>query len=119
MYLRLQVRKDINLISNLYKNSGRITARIQPKVIKLSDNRVNVIFEIFEGQVVEIEKITFIGNRAFSDSRLRRVLSSKQAGLLRKIILRDNLIDEKISMDEKLLRNFYINQKFADFRLLM
>ena len=90
-----------------YKNSGRISARIQSKVIKLSDNRVNVIFEVFEGDVVEIEKINFSGNRTFSDRRLRRVLGSKQAGLLRKIILRDSLIEERISLDKRLLTDFY------------
>jgi outer membrane protein insertion porin family len=57
-----------------------------------------LVFEIYEGNVVEIEKISFVGNREFSNRRLRRVLSSKQAGFLRKIILRDTLIEEKISL---------------------
>ena len=108
---------DVAELQNVYRNSGRLSARINPKVIKLSDNRVDLIFEIYEGSIVEIEKITFVGNRNFSDRRLRRVLSSKQAGLFRKIISRDNLINEKISLDKKLLSDFYKNRGFANFRI--
>ena len=108
---------DVAELQNVYRNSGRLSARINPKVIKLSDNRVDLIFEIYEGSIVEIEKITFVGNRNFSDRRLRRVLSSKQAGLFRKIISRDNLINEKISLDKKLLADFYKNRGFANFQI--
>ena len=111
------LEKDVLALRKAYKNSGRISARIQSKVIKLSDNRVNVIFEVFEGDVVEIEKINFSGNRTFSDRRLRRVLGSKQAGLLRKVILRDSLIEERISLDKRLLTDFYQSRGFANFRI--
>jgi len=76
-----------------------------------------LVFEIYEGNVVEIEKISFVGNREFSNRRLRRVLSSKQAGFLRKIILRDTLIEEKISLDRRLLADFYRSRGFADFKI--
>ena len=71
----------------------------------------------FGGDVIEIEKINFSGNRMFSDRRLRRVLGSKQAGLLRKIILRDSLIEERISLDKRLLTDFYQSRGFANFRI--
>ena len=111
------LENDVAELQKVYKNSGRILASIQPKVINLSDNRVNLIFEIYEGSVVEIEKINFVGNRTFSDRKLRRVLRSKQAGFFRKIIQKDNLIDEKISLDKKLLTEFYKNRGFADFKI--
>lgn len=111
------LEKDLFSLQKIYKNSGRFSARVKPKIIKLSNNRVNLVFEIFEGSVVEIEKINFVGNREFSNRRLRRVLSSKQAGFLRKIILRDTLIEEKISIDKKLLTEFYQNRGFADFKI--
>ena len=111
------LEKDLTVLQRLYRNSGRFSATVQPKVINLSNNRVNLIFEIYEGRVVEIEKINFVGNREFSDRRLRRVLSSKQAGVLRKIILRDTLINEKIVLDKRLLTDFYKSRGFADFRI--
>ena len=101
----------------MYRNSGRLSAIVKPNIINLSNNRVNLVFEIYEGNVVEIEKISFVGNREFSNRRLRRVLSSKQAGFLRKIILRDTLIEEKISLDRRLLADFYRSRGFADFKI--
>ena len=111
------LEKDLDSIAALYKNSGRLSARIQPKLIKLSDNRVNLIFEIFEGEIAEIERINFVGNRAFSDRRLRRVLGSKQAGLLRRVITRDTLVSERITLDKRLLSEFYLERGFADFKI--
>ena len=111
------LEKDLTAIQAVYKNTGRYSARVQSKVINLSNNRVNLIFEIYEGRVIEIEKINFVGNRNFSDRRLRRVLSTKQAGLLRKIILRDTLIEEKISLDKRLLIDFYRSRGFVDFKI--
>ena len=111
------LEKDLTSLQTVYRNSGRFSARVKSKVINLTNNRVNLIFEIFEGSVVEIEKINFVGNREFSNRRLRRVLSSKQAGLFRKIILRDTLIEEKISLDKRLLKDFYRLRGFADFKI--
>ena len=113
----IRLEKDLVYLQSVYKNSGRYSARIQSKVINLSNNRVNLIFEIYEGSVIEIEKINFVGNREFSDQRLRRVLNTKQAGLLRKIILRDTLIEEKITLDKRLLVDFYRSRGFADFKI--
>ena len=113
----VSLEEDLTALQTAYKNSGRFSARVQPKVINRSNNRVDLIFEIYEGSVVEIEKINFVGNREFSDRRLRRVLSSKQAGVLRKIIMSDILIEEKISLDKRRLADFYRSRGFADFRI--
>ena len=111
------LENDLIELQKVYRNSGRISARVQPKVINLPDNRVNLVFEIYEGNVVEIEKISFVGNRTFSDRKLRGILRSKQAGLIRKIVQRDNLIDEKVLLDKKVLTEFYKNRGFADFKI--
>ena len=112
------LEEDLSSLTNVYKNSGRVTAKIKPKIIKLSDNRVNVIFEIYEGNQIEIERISFVGNRSFRDGRLRRVLESKQAGPFRRLVSRDVIIDERISFDKKLLTEFYLSRGFVDFKIL-
>ena len=117
VFTPVRLEKDLTAIKSVYRNSGRLLAKVKPKIINLSNNRVNLVFEIYEGNVVEIEKISFVGNREFSNRRLRRVLSSKQAGFLRKIILRDTLIEEKISLDRRLLADFYRSRGFADFKI--
>ena len=109
-----QDRKDI---AETYAVMGRLAARINPKVIKKSENRVDLIFEIFEGGVIEIQKIGIVGNKAFSDRRLRRVLSTKQAGPFRAFVRSDTFVEERIEFDKKVLKEFYISRGFVDFRV--
>ena len=77
-----QAEKDANAIAEAYSNEGRVAARVQAKVIKRNQNRVDLVFEIFEGKNVEVERLSFVGNRKYSDRRLRRVLGTKQAGVI-------------------------------------
>ena len=111
------VEQDRKNIAETYALMGRLAARVTPKVIKKSDNRVDLIFEIFEGGVIEIEKIGIVGNKFYSDRRLRRILSTKQAGLFRTFIRSDTFVEERIEFDKKLLSDFYNSRGFVDFRI--
>jgi len=111
-----QAERDAAAISEAYANEGRLTARVTPRVIRRSDNRVDLVFEIFEGDNVEIERLSFIGNKAFSDRRLRRVLSTKQAGLFRRLVRRDTFVEDRIEFDKQVLRDFYVSRGYIDFR---
>ena len=97
-----QAEKDANAIAQAYSNDGRIAARVQPKVIRRDQNRVDLVFEVFEGDNVEIERLSFVGNREYSDRRLRRVLGTKQAGLFRRLIKRDTFVPERIEADQQM-----------------
>ena len=112
-----QVEKDTDKIATAYADTGRISAIVTPKVIELSDNRVDLVFEITEGRITEVEKITFTGNRVFSDLRLKGVIATKQAGILRRFIKSDTFVKDKLDYDIDLLRNFYINKGFIDFEV--
>ena len=72
-----QAEADAAAIAEAYSNEGRISARVQPRIIRRDQNRVDLVFEIFEGDNVEIERLSFVGNRVYSDRRLRRVLGTK------------------------------------------
>jgi outer membrane protein insertion porin family len=98
--------------------AGRIAATVTPKIIRRSDNRVDLVFEIQEGKVVEVERLAFVGNRAYSDRRLRQVLETKQAGILRTFIRADTFIADRIELDKQLLRDFYASRGFVDFEVL-
>ena len=111
------VEQDRKNIAETYAVMGRLAARINPKVIKKSENRVDLIFEIFEGGVIEIQKIGIVGNTAFSDRRLRRVLSTKQAGPFRAFVRSDTFVEERIEFDKKALKEFYFSRGFVDFRV--
>jgi len=109
--------KDANSIAEAYSNDGRLAARVQAKVIKRSQNRVDLVFEIFEGDNVEIERLSFVGNRKYSDRRLRRVLGSKQAGLFRRLVRRDTYVEDRIEFDKQVLRDFYFSRGYVDMRV--
>ncbi|MFN3277289.1 MAG: outer membrane protein assembly factor BamA [Paracoccus hibiscisoli] len=117
VYQPAQAIQDAQAIAQTYAAEGRLAARVDPRIIRRSGNRVDLVFEIREGNVTEIERISFVGNRAFSDRRLRNVLETKQAGLLRTFIRRDTFAPERIPLDEKLLTDFYRSQGYADFRV--
>ncbi|MCE6953186.1 outer membrane protein assembly factor BamA [Cereibacter sphaeroides] len=109
---------DAAAITEAYRVQGRIAATVTPKIIRRSGNRVDLVFDIAEGKVVEIERLSFVGNRAYSDRRLRQVLETKQAGLLRSVIASDTFIAERVELDKQLLRDFYLSRGFVDFQVL-
>ena len=112
-----QAERDAANIAEAYTSEGRIAARVTPKVIRRSDNRVDLIFEIFEGGVTEITRLSFVGNRAFSDRRLRRVLQTTQAGLFRAFVRTDTLVEDRIQFDRQVLQDFYFSRGYVDFRI--
>ncbi|MBY6200103.1 outer membrane protein assembly factor BamA [Maritalea mobilis] len=109
---------DAAIIADAYRQSGRLTATVNPVIIRREDNRVDLVFEVSEGRVVETERIAFVGNREYSDRRLRQVLESTQAGIFRAIIRSDTFIDDRIALDRELLTNFYLDRGYVDFEIL-
>ncbi len=118
VYSESQVREDANSIAAAYADQGRISASINPRIIQRSDNRVDVIFEILEGGIVEIDRISFVGNRIFSDRRLRRILSTKQAGLFRLLVESDTFLEDRIEFDKQVLNDFYKSRGYVDYQTL-
>ncbi len=108
--------RDATNIATAYAQAGRLSARITPRIIRRSDNRADLIFEIFEGGVVEVERVSFVGNEEFSDRRLRRVLGTKQAGILRRLIQQDTFVVDRVEFDKQVLRDFYLSRGYVDFR---
>ncbi len=113
-----QVEADARAIADLYARRGRTGAEVTPEIIPRGNNRVDLAFVIREGTVVEIERLSFVGNQAFSNYRLRQVLSTKQAGPLRWIIQSDTFVAERIALDRQLLTDFYLSRGFIDFDIL-
>ena len=113
-----QAEQDAALIAEAYSQQGRIAATVTPRIIRRNDNRVDLVFEIAEGDTIEIERVSFVGNRVFSDRRLRRVLETKQANILRSVIRADTLVEARIQFDRQVLREFYLSRGYVDFRVL-
>jgi outer membrane protein insertion porin family len=117
VYAPSLAESDAAAIADAYRVSGRLAASVTPKIIRRSDNRVDLVFEITEGKVVEVERLSFVGNRAFSDRRLRQVLETKQAGLLRNLIQRDTFVAERLTLDKQVLTEFYLSRGYIDIQI--
>jgi outer membrane protein insertion porin family len=118
VYSPATAESDAAAIAELYRAKGRLAADVTPKIIRLPDNRISLVFEITEGDVAEIQRLNFIGNRDYSDYRLRQLLRTKQAGILRALIQRDTLDESRLPLDEQLLRDFYLSRGYIDFQIL-
>lgn len=112
-----KAERDAAVITEAYEQNGRVSARVTPRIIRRSDNRVDLVYEIFEGKMTEVNRIGFVGNRAYSDRRLRRAIDSKQAGLLRALINRDTFVQDRVEFDKQLLTDFYQSRGYIDFRV--
>ena len=115
---RTKVQNDLARLYQLYRSNGRFSANIDPKVIELDQNRVDLVFEITEGPVTEIRSIRFVGNENYDDSELRSVLSSKEDAWYRFLSNSDRYDHDRLAFDEEQLRRFYLSEGYADFRVL-
>ena len=118
VYSPSMAESDAATIAEAYRVSSRLAATITPKIIRRSENRVDLVFEITEGKVAEIERLSFVGNKAFSDRRLRQVLETKQAGFLRTFIKKDSYVPERLELDKAVLTEFYKSRGYIDFQVL-
>jgi outer membrane protein insertion porin family len=118
VYTRARVQADVQRVLNLYRRQGLYAAQVDPKIINLDNNRIDVVFEINEGPTTKVRAINFIGNSAFSDSQLRYVVSTTQTNLL-SFLKNTNIYDpDRLSLDRELLRQFYMKNGYADARIV-
>ncbi|NBC32979.1 MAG: outer membrane protein assembly factor BamA [Alphaproteobacteria bacterium] len=121
VYTRTRVQEDVSRIQELYRREGRFAATVEPKVIPLEQNRVDLVFEIDEGPLTRVRRITFIGNEAFSDSRLESEIQTEEAGYFGFLNLfgrSDTYDPDRLAFDRELLRRFYLEEGYADFRVV-
>ncbi len=118
VFTRTKVQSDVSRLYQIYRRQGRFSVDIQPKIIRLDQNRVDLVFEIQEGDVTDIESIRFVGNSAYSDSKLRSVISTKETAWYRFISNSDRFDQDRLSYDQELLRDYYLSQGYADFQIL-
>lgn len=117
VFSRAKVRADVQRILEVYRRGGRFAAAIEPKVIQLEQNRVNLVFEVSEGAKSVIGKINFMGNRVFNNDILRSKMVSKESRWWKFMSSEDTYDPDRLNYDKQLLRDFYREQGYADFRI--
>jgi len=118
IYTRSKVRADVARIIELYRRQGRFAAVVDPKLVKLDQNRVDIVYEISEGPKSKVRQINIIGNDQFSDGRLRGEMATKQARAFRLFSSGTTYDPDRMAYDQQKLRQFYLTQGYADFRVV-
>jgi outer membrane protein insertion porin family len=118
IFTRSKVRADVARIIELYKRQGRFAAVVEPKMVMLEQNRVDIIFEINEGPKSKVRQINIIGNQQFSDGELRGQMVTKEARLKRFMSSGTSYDPDRMAFDQQKLRQFYLTEGYADFRVV-
>ena len=112
------VQSDVQRIADVYHHSGRFDVRVEPKIIELPNNRVDLVFEITEGQKTAVRQIVFVGNRTFGKTRLKDAIKTTESGLLSFLKSTDIYDADRVEADRDLLRRFYLSKGFADVQVV-
>ncbi|MEZ5689486.1 MAG: outer membrane protein assembly factor BamA [Caenibius sp.] len=118
IFTRSKVRADVARIIELYKRKGRFAAEVEPKMVSLEQNRVDIVFEIREGPKSKVRQINIIGNDHFSDGKLRGEMVTKQARFFRLFSSSTGYDPDRMAFDQQKLRQFYLTEGYADFRVV-
>ena len=118
IFSRSKVRADVARIIELYKRQGRFAANVEPKMVQLDQNRVDIVFEINEGPKSKVQQINIIGNDKFSDGKLRGEMVTKQARITRFLSSGTSYDPDRLAFDQQKMRQFYLTQGYADFRVV-
>ncbi len=118
VFTRARVQSDLQRIIELYRRKGNFAAAIEPKIIQLPQNRVDLVYEISEGPETGVSSIKFVGNKAFSDSELRGEIATAESAWWKFLSTNDNYDPDRLTFDRELLRRFYLINGYADFRVL-
>ena len=118
IFTRSKISADTARILELYQRSGRFAASVDPKIIRLDQNRVDVVFEISEGPKAKVQQINIIGNKVFSDGDLRGAMATQQARWWRLFSSNDTFDPDRMAYDQQKMRQFYLTAGYADFRVV-
>ncbi len=112
------VQADVQRIQDVYRRSGNGNAKVTSRTVDLPNGRLDVVFTIDEGSKTGVKSINFVGNSAYSERKLRGLMTTTEMNLLSWLKTTDVYDPEKINSDEELIRRYYLKNGFADFRIV-
>jgi len=118
VYNRTKVQQDAKRVLDIYRREGYFSAKVTPKIIKLKENRVNLVFEMTEGDISTIKDMFFIGNKAFTDNELAGEIRTEKATWYNILSSNDTYDPDRLLFDSELLKKHYLNNGYADFEML-
>jgi outer membrane protein insertion porin family len=118
IFTKARVRSDTQRVLALYQKTGFYNVRVAPKLIRLPENRVNLVFEVTEGSETTVKTISFTGNDTFSDGALRSIIGTAEHSWWNFFQRNDTYDPDRLEYDKELLRRYYLKHGFADFNVI-
>ncbi len=118
IFTRSKTRTDVGRILELYRRGGRFAASVEPKIIQLEQNRVDLVFEISEGPKSKVRQINILGNEQYSDGKIRKEMATQQSRWYKMFSSNDTYDPDRLAFDQQKLRQFYLTEGYADFRVV-
>ena len=115
---RATVQADVQRIIEIYQRNGRFDVGVVPKIIDRPNNRVDLVFEINEGEKTGIKSLVFVGNNAYSAWRLKEVIKTSESTFLSFLQTTDVYDPDRIEADRDLIRRFYLKHGYADVQVV-
>ena len=115
IFSRSKVKEDVKRLLELYQRSGRLSATVIPNVELLKNNRVNIIYEINEAEVSSVSRINIIGNNAFTDKEIKKVMTTKTPSLLKFWSSGGKYDPDRIEYDKELIKDLYNENGYVNF----
>src|SRR5262249_49333162 len=117
-FSRAMVQADVQRILDIYRHAGRYDVHVDPKIITRPNNRIDLVFEIRDGEKTPVRQIVFVGNHKFSARQLRDVVKTSETNLLSFLKSTDVYDADRVEADRDLLRRFYLKHGYADARVV-
>ena len=118
VYQKKELQDAVNKVQEIYKRSGYFSAKVKTNISNLSQNRIDIAIKINEGEKTKIKGIKFIGNKVFSDKRLKGIVSTKETKVWRILSSGDIYDPDRINYDKDLLRRYYLGEGYANFKII-
>ena len=115
---KAMVQADVTRIIEVYHRNGRFDVQVVPKIVERPNNRVDLVFEIREGEKTGVRSIIFVGNHAYSDYRLKEVIKTSTSNFLSFLQTTDVYDTDRIEADRDLIRRFYLTHGYADVQVV-
>jgi len=115
---RATVQADVQRIIEVYHRNGRFDVSVVPKVVERPNNRVDLVFEVHEGEKTGVKTIIFVGNHVYSDYRLKEVIKTSTSNILSFLQTTDVYDPDRIEADRDLIRRFYLSHGYADVQVV-
>src|SRR6202035_5156078 len=115
---RPMVQSDAQRIADIYRHAGRYDVSVNPQIIEQPNNRVDLVFEITEGQKTGVRSVEFVGNVAYSSYRLKDIIKTHESNLLSFLGGGDVYDPDRVEADRDLIRRYYLKHGFADVQVV-